>query len=101
MVKMNSRVKGSSKKKINHYPSLYNKFELGDRVKRVYKNKNGRNKEYKGIVLAIDKNSLEIYWDTVDGKYRPEDMNIAFSNCQIKEIFRGTEKYSSIKKDYI
>lgn len=91
--------KGRVKKKIKNYPSLYDIFELGDRVKRVYKDKNGKNKEYKGIVLAIDNKSIEIYWDTIDGKYRPEDMNIAFSNCQIKEIFSGNEKYSSIEKD--
>jgi len=91
--------KGRCKKKVNNYPSLYEIFELGDRVKRIYKDKNGKNKEYKGIVLAIDNNSIEIYWDTIDGKYRPEDMDIAFSNCQIKEIFSGTEKYSSIEKD--
>ena len=93
--------KGRCKKKNNNYPSLYDAFDLGDRVKRFYKDKNGRNKEYKGIVLAIDKKSIEIYWDTLDGKYRPEDMNIAFSNCQIKEIFSGNEKYSSIEKDKV
>lgn len=91
--------KGRSKKKIKDYPSLYDVFDLGDRVKRVYKDKNGKNKEYKGIVLAIEKNSIEIYWDSIDGKYRPEDMNLAFSNCQQKEVFSGTEKYSSIEKD--
>jgi hypothetical protein len=91
--------KGRIKKKIKDYPSLYEVFELGDRVKRIYKDKNGKNKEYKGIVLAIDKNSIEIYWDSIDGKYRPDDMDIAFSNCQQKEVFSGTEKYSSIEKD--
>ena len=91
--------KGRIKKKIKDYPSLYDAFELGDRVKRIYKDKNGKNREYKGIVLAIDKNSIEIYWDSIDGKYRPDDMDIAFSNCQQKEVFSGTEKYSSIEKD--
>lgn len=91
--------KKNCKKKNENYPSLYDAFDLGDRVKRIYRDKDGKNKEYKGIVLAIDKNSIEIYWDTIDGKYRPEDMNIAFSNCQIKEIFTGTDKYSSIEKD--
>jgi len=99
MVMVNSMGKGRLQKKNKNYPSLYDIFELGDRVKRVYKTKNGRNKEYKGIVLAIDKKSIEIYWDTIDGKYRPNGMDIAFSNCQIEEIFSGTEKYSSIEKD--
>ena len=81
------------------YPSLYDAFELGDRVKRIFKDENGNNKEYKGIVLAIDAKGIEIYWDTRDGKYRPNDMEIAFTNCPINEIYKGTEKYSPIKKD--
>jgi hypothetical protein len=97
MVKVYSLVKRSSKNK--NYPSLYEIFDLGDRVKRVYKDKNGKIKEYKGIVLAIDNKSIEIYWDSVDGKYRPKEMDMAFSNCQIDEIFSGTDKYSSIEKD--
>ena len=90
------RMKGKSK---NH-PSLYDAFQLGDRVKRVYKDKNGKNREYRGIVLAIDEKGIEIYWDTKDGKYRPQDMNIAFTNCPINEIFSGTDEYSPIKKDF-
>ena len=82
-----------------NYPSLLDAFELGDRVKRTYKDKNGNNKEYKGIILAIDENSVEIYWDTRDGKYRPNDMKVAFTNCQINEIFKGSEVYTPIKKD--
>ena len=89
------RKNGESK----NYPSLYDAFELGDRVKRMYKDKNGKDKEYKGIVLAIDKRSIEIYWDTKDGKYRPQDMNIAFTNCPINEIFKGTEEYTPIRRD--
>lgn len=82
------------------YPSLLDAFDLGDRVKRVYKDKNGRNKEYKGIILAIDKKSIEIYWDSRDGKYRPDDMRIAFTNCPVNEIFKGNEEYTPIKKDH-
>jgi hypothetical protein len=99
MVLVFSMVKGRNKSKTKNYPSLYDMFELGDRVKRFYIDKNGKNKEYKGIVLAIDTKSIEIYWDTIDGKYRPQEMDIAFSNCQIEEIFSGTDKYSSIEKD--
>jgi hypothetical protein len=82
-----------------NYPSLYDAFELGDRVKRIYKNKNGDTKEYKGIILAIDDKGVEIYWDTIDGKYRPNEMNIAFTNCPIIEIFQGNEQYTPIKKE--
>lgn len=85
--------------KIINYPSLYDAFDLGDRVKRIYKDKNGKNKEYKGIVLAIDNNSIEIYWDTLNGKYNPKEMDIAFTNCPINEIFNGNEKYTPIEKD--
>ncbi|OGS40729.1 MAG: hypothetical protein A3K77_04420 [Euryarchaeota archaeon RBG_13_31_8] len=87
------------KKKIQEYPSLYDVFELGDRVKRIYKDISGCYIEFKGIILAIDANSLEIYWDTQDGKYRPRDMYIEFTNCPINEIFTGTKEYSPIEKD--
>ena len=89
----------SRNKKEKNYPSLYDAFELGDRVKRFYKDRNRQNKEYKGIVLAIDSDGIEIYWDTRDGKYRPNDMNIAFTNCPVIEIFKGSNKYSPIEKD--
>jgi hypothetical protein len=85
----------------NHdcYPSLYDAFKLGDRVKRIYKDRNGKKMVYKGIVLAIDNNYIEIYWDTRDGIYRPKDMEIAFTNCQKNEIFNGTQDYSPLVKD--
>ena len=92
-------MKNGYKKKGKAYPSLYDAFELGDRVKRVFKDKSGEYKEYKGIVLAIDEKSIEIYWDTKDGKYRPNDMDIAFTNCPVGEIFNGTDNYSPIEKD--
>ena len=82
------------------YPSLYNAFNLGDRVKRDYKEKDGKTKEYRGTVLAIDKESIEIYWDTVDGKFRPEDMGVAFTTCPVYEIFNGNENYTPIKKEH-
>jgi len=89
-----SRYKGNK-----DYPSLYDAFELGDRVKRTYTDKNGKNKIYKGIVLAIEENGIEIYWDTRDGKYRPNNMDIAFSLCKLEEIFKGNNEYSPIEKD--
>lgn len=82
-----------------NFPSLYDAFELGDRVKRSYKEKNGKVKEYKGIVLAIEEDSMEIYWDTLNGKYRPNDMSLAFTNCPIEEIYSGNGEYSPIKKE--
>jgi hypothetical protein len=97
--RMNIVGKYKRKNKIQEYPSLYDVFELGDRVKRIYKDINGTQSEFKGIVLAIDANSIEIYWDTRNGKYRPNDMNIGFTNCSINEIFTGTKEYSPIEKD--
>jgi len=79
------------------YPSLYDAFDLGDRVKRIYKGKNNK-KELRGVVLAIDEDGIEIYWDTIDGKYKPGSMDVAFTNCSIHEIYNGSEKYSRIEK---
>ena len=97
MVRVNIMNQYKRKEKVGKYPSLYNAFELGDRVKRIYKSKNG-DKEYKGVILAIDENGIEIYWDTQDGKYRPKGMNVAFTNCPVDEIFSGNERYSPIEK---
>jgi hypothetical protein len=92
-------VRTKEKEKLEEYPPLYEAFNLGDRVKRIYKDKEGKSVEYKGIVLAIDNNGIEIYWDTENGKYRPNNMNIAFTNCSIDEIFRGNTKYSPITRE--
>ena len=86
------------RKKIQEYPSFYDAFELGDRVKRIYKDINGSHLELKGIVLAIDANSIEIYWDTKDGKYKPTDWNIGFTNCPIDEIFSGNKDILLLRK---
>ena len=83
----------------NDYPSLYDAFELGDRVKRRYTNDKGETKEYKGIILAIYDDAIEIYWDTENGKYRPEDMDIAFTNCSVDEIFSGDKYYTPIERE--
>ena len=80
------------------YPSLFDVFNLGDRVKRKYKDENNKIKEYAGIVLAIDKDNIEVYWDTRDGKYRPNDMDLTFTNCSVNNVFKGDKHYSPIKK---
>lgn len=87
------------KGKEKNYPSLYDAFELGDRVKRVYIDDNGKSKEYRGIILAIYDDGIEIYWDTENGKYRPKDMDLAFTNCSVDEIFKGDKKYTPIKRE--
>jgi hypothetical protein len=80
------------------FPSLYDAFELGDRVQRLYKDIYGNSKEYKGIILAIDKKGIEIYWDTEDGKYKPGEMNIDFTHLEADEVFKGNNKYSPVRK---
>ena len=87
------------RKKIDEYPPLIDTFNLGDRVRRQYKDNNGNSKEYKGIILAVGKESIEIYWDTLDGKYRPEDMDCAFTTCPVEEIFYGNQKYTPIERE--
>ena len=86
-------------KKSHDYPSLYDAFQLGDRVMRSYKDKCGKKTEYKGIILKIEKNSIEVYWDTKDGKYEPGEMGNSFTNCKVEEIFRGDGDYTPIKKE--
>lgn len=90
-----------NKEKIKRYPSLYDAFKLGDRVKRRYKDENGKSKEYMGIILAIDKENIEVYWDTLNGKYRPDNMDVTFTNCSVNNIFKGNKHYSPIKKEWI
>ena len=88
-----------NKEKIKSYPSLYDAFKLGDRVKRRYKDENGKSKEYKGIILAIYNENIEVYWDTLNGKYRPDNMDVTFTNCSVNDIFQGNKHYSPIKKE--
>jgi len=92
-------MKKNGNNKPGSYPSLYDVFNLGDRVKRIYKDKSGKSQEYKGIVLGIGEESIEIYWDTRDGKFRPEGMDVTFTICPIHEIFNGNEYYTPIEKD--
>jgi len=87
------------KKKERRRPSLYDAFNLGDRVKRTYLDKNGRPREYAGIVLAISMENIEVCWDTKDGDYKPKKSDISFTNCPIDEIFEGTKHYTPIKKE--
>lgn len=91
-------MKKNMKNEREDYPSLYDAFRLGDRVKRVYI-KNHKPLEYKGIILAIDKRSIEVYWDTMNGKFRPMGMEVTFTNCPIQEIFKGNDNYTPIKKE--
>lgn len=92
-------VKKDKEKKGEKYPSLYDAFQLGDRVMRVYQDKYGKKTEYKGIVLKIEKKGVEVYWDTKDDKYKPGEMDVSFTHCEVEEIFKGDTEYTPIKKD--
>lgn len=98
-IKEYSSLYDAFKGKYNETLSLYDVFKLGDRVKRRYKDESGRSREYAGIVLAIDKDNVEVYWDTLDGKYMPEEMDVAFTNCSKDDIFKGSEHYAPIEKE--
>jgi hypothetical protein len=83
----------------NIYPSLFEVYQLGDRVKRTYTNKDGKVEKYSGIILSINTNSLEIYWDTINGRYEPDEIDNIFDNCKLHDVFYGNEKYSQLKKE--
>ena len=86
-------------KKNSRHPSLYESFKLGERVVRTYKDGSGNSKEYRGLIMAISNDKMEIYWDTVDGKYRPVDMGVAFTTCEVNEVFKGNNRYTPIRKE--
>ena len=94
---MNSNNKG--KRGSNNYPSLYDTFKPGDRVTRGRVDKNGKLDVYKGIILSMNSKHLEIFWDVIDGKYRPGDIEVNFTNCSFDDIFEGSKKYTPIKRE--
>lgn len=80
------------------YPSLYEKFQPGDRVYRKINAENGKKEEYEGIIMAMDNDKMEIYWDTIDGKYDPSLIDDDFTLCSADEVLNGNEEYSPIKR---
>jgi hypothetical protein len=86
-------------KEDEQFPSLYDAFRLGDRVCRKCTDARGKHATYEGIVLAIGEDSIEVFWDTLNGKFRPENMDVDFTTCSRVEIFQGTMQYSPIIKN--
>jgi hypothetical protein len=78
--------------------NLYDFFRLGDRVKRTHKDKFGKIIEVEGIILAIDKDNVEIYWDTINGKYIPNKSYITFTKCSKIDVFKGNKFNTPIEK---
>jgi hypothetical protein len=90
---------GEKNKNNYEYPSLYDYFKLGDRVMRSYYDKYGKKTEYKGVILKIEQKGLEVYWDTQNGRYKPGEIGVSFTHCDLEEIFNGKKEYSPIKKE--
>jgi len=64
-------MKEYKEKKGEKYPSLYDAFQLGDRVMRMYQDKYGKKTEYRGIILKIEKAA----WRFI-GILKMEDINL-------------------------
>jgi hypothetical protein len=93
------RDEGKKNNEVDQQPSLFDAFQLGDRVIRTFQDKYGKKTEFKGIILKIDKRGVEIYWDTQNGKYNYSEKENFFTYCNPEEIFYGNNEYSSIKKE--
>jgi len=94
---MNSNKRG--KRELKNYPALYDNFKPGDRVSRSRVDKSGKLDVYKGIIMRMNEKHLEIFWDVMDGKYRPKDIEVNFTNCSLNDIFEGSDKYTPIKRE--
>ncbi|RLF39954.1 MAG: hypothetical protein DRN12_06255 [Thermoplasmata archaeon] len=73
--------------------NIYDVFKPGDRVYRKYIDIDGSNSRYEGIILSLTKDSMEVFWDRVNGKYKPT----GFTKCSMEEIFDGSSGYTPIK----
>jgi hypothetical protein len=83
--------------KIRKYPSLFDHFKPGERVVRSVRNNDGDIKVYEGIIMALDDDKMEVYWDTLDGRYRPEVIGNDFTLCSADEVLDGNTDFSPIK----
>ena len=78
--------------------SLYKHFKPGDRVKRSFQEKKGKTKQYEGIIMAMDHDQLEIYWDKIDGMYCPDLIENDFTMCPFDEVMNGNYEFSPVKQ---
>ena len=86
------------KERFEKDPSLFDYFKPGERVSRSIRDDDGKSMEYEGIIMALDDDRMEIYWDTLDGEYCPEVIEDDFTMCGIDEVLNGSEEYSPIKR---
>lgn len=82
------------------YPSLYDEFQPGDRVYRKITVEKGKTEEYEGIIMAMDTDRMEVYWDTVDGEYNPSIIDEDFTMCSVDEVLNGNQECSPIKRKH-
>ncbi len=80
-------------------PSLFEIFQLGDRVKRSYTDKDGNIQVYSGIIMDIYPDSINVFWDKVDDRYILNYFENVFKKLTINDIFNGSNNYSPIKKE--
>ena len=78
--------------------SLYRQFKPGNRVKRFYHGETGGTNLYEGIIMTVDHDRLEIYWDKIDGIYCPDHINEDFTMCTFDEIMNGNQEFSPLKQ---
>ena len=78
--------------------SLYECFKPGDRVKRTYQGGKGKNQINEGIIMTMDHDQLEIFWDKINGVYCPSLFDDEFTICFLEEVMYGTKKYSPMKQ---
>ena len=90
------KIKGNDEK--NNNLTLFDLFNLGDRVNVKFINNTGEKKKYSGIVMSINKESIEVFWDKINGRYKPEKNNFTFNTFEIDDIINGNENFSPIKK---
>lgn len=90
--------KKTDNEKQDEYSSLYDVFQPGDRVYRKMIVDKHKIKEYEGIIMAMDAENMEIYWDTIDGEYNPNIIDDDFTLCSIDEALNGNEEFSPIKR---
>jgi hypothetical protein len=91
-------IKKQYKDQINQYPSLYDLFEPGERVRRKMKGEQGQTDVIEGIIMAMDSDQMEIYWDTLNGEYTPELIDEDFTLCSVDEVLNGNRECSPIEK---
>ena len=91
------KIKGNDEK--NNNLTLFDLFNLGDRVNVKFINNIGEKEKYSGIVMSINKESIEVFWDKINGRYKPEKNNFTFNTFDIDDILNGNKNFSPIKKN--